>query len=133
MAHHINLNKDVLTIRITGQGNAQEIHQELLGYFSRQADPLTVLLDLTLATLFDRPLKAMFYRILQHGKIGRLGICSSNPAIAEDVNELLMALDRLRTVTTAANQIDLLVIFGLAEPSDQPRKLTGMLSYIKKA
>jgi hypothetical protein len=133
MAHHINLNKDVLTIRITGQGNAQEIHQELLRYFSNQADPLTVLLDLTLATVFDRALKAMFYRILQHGKIGRLGICSSNPAIAEDVNELLMALDRLRTVTTAANSIDLMVIFGLAEPSDQPRKLTGMLSYIRKA
>ncbi len=133
MAHHINLNKDVLTIRITGQGNAQEIHQELLNYLAKQTNPLTVILDLTLATVFDRPMKAMLYRILQHGKIGRLGICSSNPAIAEDVNELLMALDRIRTVTTAANQIDLLEIFGLAEPSNQPRKLAGMLSYLKKA
>lgn len=132
MSHKINLVDDVLTIRINGRGSTQEILQELGPYFNNRTTPLTVVLDLTLASTFDQSIKAMFFRVLQHRSVGKVGIANGNSALARDVTDLQTALSRVRPVQVANTEVDVLAHFGLVDPPTQPTKLSGMLKFLKK-
>jgi hypothetical protein len=132
MTHNINLVDNILTIRINGRGNVQEILQELGPYFNNRTTPLTVVLDLTLANWFDQNTKAMFFRVLQHRNVANVGIASGNPALAADVKDLQTALGRVRPVKVANTEVDVLAHFGLADAPTQPRQLSGMLKFLKK-
>jgi hypothetical protein len=132
MTHKITLVDDVLTIRISGRANIQGLLQELGPQFSSRAEPINVILDLTLASAFDQGVKAMFFRVLQHRLVSNVGIASGNEALANDVNDLQTALGRMKTVKVANTELDVLAKLGLAEPPTQPRQLSGMLSFLNK-
>ncbi|MBE2194281.1 MAG: hypothetical protein IAE83_08895 [Anaerolinea sp.] len=132
MTHQVSFVEGVLTVRLNGRCSAQEVGQAIQSVLLQQKSPITAIVDLTFASGFDQTLKATFFRMMQHPMINRLGICSSSPTIASDVNDLVVALSRARTVTTAATESEILVAFGLADPPTQPRKLTGMLAHLKR-
>lgn len=132
MTHKFNLVNNVLTIHINGRGNAQEILHDLGICLDKETKPLTVILDLTLASTFDHNQKAMFYRALQHRNVKQVGIVNSNPGFTSNVQELIAAIQCLYAVQTATAEMDVLAKFGLAEAPVRPRKMAGLLSYLKK-
>lgn len=131
MSHVMNLVDDVLTIRITGRAASQEVLQDLGKHLNGRHAPVTVILDLTMASQIDQNLKAALFRAFQHRAVDQIGIASGNPDMAVSVTDLETALQRVRKVQVGKTEMDVLAKFGLAEPPTQPRKLTGMLSFLK--
>jgi hypothetical protein len=62
MNHQFSQFDNVLTIRLRGRGDAQELQQALAAHLGKQRAPLTVILDLTLSEGLDQNMKALFYR-----------------------------------------------------------------------
>jgi len=131
MSHVMNLVDDVLTIRINGRAASSEMLQDLGKYLNERRAPLTIILDLTMASQIDQNLKAALFRAFQHRAVGQIGIASGNPDMTTNVTDLQTALQRVRKVQLGKTEIEVLAKFGLADPPTQPRKLTGMLSYLK--
>jgi hypothetical protein len=132
MTHQLSSYSNVLTVRLDGRVNAQEVYQDILNTLAKQPVPITVILDMTLATQFDQQLKSLFYRVFQHHRVARVGVCGINGQVQHDVDDLLVVLRRVRTVTVSETEADLRVEMGLAAPLPQQRKLSGMLAYLKK-
>jgi len=133
MTHQLSSFSNVLTVRLHGRVNPQEIYQDILHHLDQQSAPVTVILDMTLATQFDQQLKSLFYRVFQHHRVARVGVCGINSQIEADVTDLLNVLRRVRNVTISETESDLRVDMGLSAPLPQQRKMSGMLAYLKKA
>lgn len=132
MSHNVNCINGVFTVRIDGRSNAQEVYQDMRSALDKQTTSVSVIIDLTHTTSFDQNLKAMFYRVLQHGHVNRaVGICGINPVIASEINELLIALQRVRKVCVGPTDVDVRTTMGLSTPIPEQRKLSGMLTYLK--
>jgi hypothetical protein len=132
MSHQVSAYEGVLTVRLDGRVNAQEVIQEIRANLDSQSAPVTVIVDLTLAASFDQQLKSMFYRIFQHHNVSCIGFCGVNPEVEKDVNDLLPVLRRVRTVAISQTEADLRVELGLTAPQPGQKKLSGMLGYLKK-
>jgi hypothetical protein len=132
MNHQFSQFDNVLTIRLRGRGDVQELQQALAAHLGKQRAPLTVILDLTLSEGLDQNMKALFYRVFQHPLTQRGGVCGLNPAVVTDVRDLTNALARVKALTVAPTENELLVTFGLTNPPTEPIKLTGMLSRLKQ-
>jgi hypothetical protein len=133
MSHQTNYYDGVLTVRLDGRANAQEVYQDIRANLDIQSAPIIAILDLTLATSFDQQLKSTFYRALQHHHVAQIGICGVNAEVSKDVNDLLPVLRRVRRVTITETEADLRAAFGLAAPLPEHKKLSGMLAYLKKS
>ena len=133
MTHQLSSYSNVLTVRLNGRVNPQEVYQDVRTNLDAQATPVTVILDMTLATHFDQQLKSLFYRLFQHHKVARVGVCGINGQMKHDVDDLLVVLRRVRNVVVSETESDLRVDLGLVAPLPQHRKMTGMLAYLKKA
>ena len=132
MTHQLSSYNNVLTVRLDGRINAQEVYQDVLANLGMQTAPITVILDMTLATQFDQQLKSLFYRVFQHHQVARVGVCGINGQVQHDVDDLLTVLRRVRNVMVSETEADLRVDMGLAAPLPQQRKMSGMLAYLKK-
>jgi Ni,Fe-hydrogenase III small subunit len=130
MSHFVRTYDGVITIRLDGRTNAQQVYSDILNTLNSQAIPGIVILDMTLATSLDQNVKAVLYRALQHRMVARIGICGVNDVIAKDVHALIDALQRVRKITVAGTEPDLRDAFGLTMA--QPKKLSGMLAYLKQ-
>ncbi len=133
MSHQIGYYDGVLTVRLDGRANAQEVYQDIRAALDTQSEPLIAILDLTLAGNFDQQIKSTFYRALQHHHVAQIGICGVNAEVSKDVNDLLPVLRRVRRVTVSETEADLRAELGLAAPLPQHKKLSGMLTYLKKS
>ena len=132
MSHQVSVYDGVLTVRLDGRVNAQEVIQDIRTNLDSQTAPVIVIVDLTLAGSFDQQLKSMFYRIFQHHFVSVVGLCAVNSEVEKDVNDLLQVLRRVRKVIVSPTEADLRVELGLAAPQPPQKKLTGMLGYLKK-
>jgi Ni,Fe-hydrogenase III small subunit len=130
MSHFVRTYDGVVTIRLDGRTNAQQVYLDILNTLNAQNIPAIVFLDMTLATSVDQNLKAVLYRAMQHRMVARIGICGINEIVERDVKDIISALERVRKVTVAGTEPDLRDAFGLT--AAQPKKLTGMLAYLKK-
>jgi hypothetical protein len=133
MSHQISCYDGVLTVRLDGRANAQEVYQDVRSNLDNQSTPVIAILDLTLATNFDQPLKSMFYRACQHHQVAHVGICGVNPEVSKDVNDLLPVLRRVCRVVVSETEADLRADLGLAAPLPHQPKLSGMLAYLKSS
>ncbi len=131
MAHQLSLYEGALRVRINGVGEAQSLYQDLQGFLDKLSEPVTVILDLTMASSFSRALQAMLYRVLQHRAVENVGICFSDEDLTADIRSMATALAAVRRVKVAHTEHELLAAYGLADPPTQPRKLSGMLSRLK--
>lgn len=131
MAHQLSLYEGALRVRINGVGEAQPLYHDLQNFLDGLAEPVTVILDLTMATSFGRTLQAMLYRVLQHRAVENIGICFTDKDLTSDVRSMATALAAVRQVKVAHTEHELLAAYGLADPPTQPRKLSGMLSRLK--
>lgn len=132
MSHHISLLDDLLTLRLSERGDAQAIQAELRTILGRQQEPITIIVDLTNADVFDQALKASFFRVLQHSMIERVGICGLHARIGKDVRDMVEALQRVRAVDVKRTEHELLAEYGLSDPPTHPHRLAGLLSYLKR-
>ena len=129
MSHQVSFYDEVLTIRLNGRTNTQELLQDVRNILEPQTGHITAILDTTLATTIDQNLKSLLHRIFQHHAITTVGICGVNSDIHQEMNDLLVVLRRVRKVAVAPTETDLRSELGLAA---QTRKLTGMLNYLNK-
>jgi hypothetical protein len=132
MSHQVSVYDGVLTVRLDGRVSAQEVIQDIRSNLDSQSKPVTVILDLTLAASFDQQLKSMLYRAFQHHNVACVGFCGLNPEVEKDVNDLLVVLRRVRTVSVGQTEADVRVELGLTAAQPQQKKLNGMLAYLKK-
>ena len=132
MSHYVSSIGGVLTIRLDGRTNTQDLYQDIRANLDSQSNPVTIILDLTLARNFDQHLKSTLYRVFQHHHVGVVGICAVNAEVSKDVNDLLPVIRRIRRVTVCETEADLRAELGLSAPLQQQKKLTGMLTYLKK-
>ncbi len=132
MPYQVSLCDDVLTIGLDGRCHPQELYFELRSALDKQAVPAVVIIDLTLAIGFDQQIKSMFHRILQHHNVSVVGICGVNAVLQKDVEEIVPVLRRVRRVVLAETNADLRTVLGLAPAAEPPKKLSGMLAYLKK-
>ena len=132
MPYQVSCYDTVLTVRIDGRCNPQELYLELRSALDNQSAPVIAILDLTLAASFDQQLKSMFYRALQHHYVAAVGICGVNAMLAKDVDDVIPVLRRIRRVVVAETDSDVRAELGLTAPIEPSRKLTGMLAYLKK-
>ncbi len=132
MPYQVSLYDHVLTVRLDGRCHPQDLDLELRSVLEKQAAPVIVIIDLTLAIGLDQPLKSMFSRVLQHHYVSVVGICGVNAILRKDVEDMLPVLRRVRRVVLAETEADLRSELGLALSADQPKKLSGMLAYLKK-
>jgi hypothetical protein len=133
MSHQISCYDGVLTVRLDGRANAQDVYQDLRSNLDNQDTPVIAILDLTLATSFDQQLKGMFYRAWQHHQVAHVGICGINAEVSKDVDDLLPVVRRVRRVVVSQTEADLRADLGLAAPLPQQPKLSGMLTYLKNS
>jgi hypothetical protein len=132
MSHYVSSIGGVLTIRLDGRTNTQDLYQDIRTSLDAQSSPITIIIDLTLARNFDQHLKSTLYRVLQHHHVGVVGICGVNAEVTKDVTDLLPVIRRIRRVTVCETEADLRSELGLSAPLQQQKKLTGMLTYLKK-
>lgn len=132
MTHQVTFSGGVLTVRLDGRSNTQDLYQELLNNLNQQSMPVTVFLDMTLMTRFDQQLKSLLFRALQHFRVARVGICGVSGEIQHDVDDLVAVLRRVRPVAISETEPDLRVEMGFADPIPQQHKLTGMLAHLRK-
>lgn len=132
MPHQVSCYERVITIRLEGKVTALELVRDIRATLDEQEKTsfLTVLVDVTLADAFDSSIKSMLYRTFQHPRIKRIGICGVNSQIHKDVTDFANIMTRVRPVMIAATEADLRAEFGLLA---RPKKLEGMLAYLKKA
>ncbi|PJF36676.1 MAG: hypothetical protein CUN49_04240 [Candidatus Thermofonsia Clade 1 bacterium] len=128
MAHQLSLYEGALRVRISGVGEAQPLYHDLHNFLNNLPEPVTVIIDLTMASSFGRTLQAMLYRVLQHRAVENIGICFTDQDLAADVRSMATALASVRRVKVAHTEHELLAAYGLADPPTQPRRLSGMLS-----
>ncbi|HRE46655.1 MAG TPA: hypothetical protein PLD47_02935 [Aggregatilineales bacterium] len=133
MTQQVTLIGGVLTVRLNGHVSALEVGQAVQTHLLQQKTPVTLIVDMTFATALHQNLKMLFFRLFQHPLVGQVGVVSSSPVLAVELNDLANALARIRKVTVAATESELLVTFGLAEPPTQPKKLSSMLAHLKRA
>ncbi len=131
MAHQLSLYEGALRVRINGAAEAQSLYHDLQGFLENQPEPVTVILDLTMASSLGRAVQAMLYRVLQHRAVENVGICFTDQELTADVRSMATALASVRRVKVAHTEHELLAAYGLADPPTQPRKLSGMLSRLK--
>ncbi len=132
MPYQVSLYDDVLTVRFDGRCNAQDVYHDLRSALDKRAVPAIVVIDLTLATSFDQQLKSTLHRAMQHHNVRVVGICGLNATLRKDVDDLVPVLRRIRRVAIAETESDLHSQLGLAASIEQPKKLSGMLGYLKK-
>jgi hypothetical protein len=134
VAHQISLVGGVFTIRLDGRSNAQQVYQDIRKELDTQNERVNVILDLTHSSVLAQDFKAMFYRVFQNAMIVCVGICGIKPETQQDMNELASALHRMgKRILINETEIDLRVDMGLDEAVPGSRKLSGMLTYLKKA
>jgi hypothetical protein len=133
MSHQISCYDGVLTVRLDGRASAQEVYQDIRTNLDNQTTPVITILDLTLATSFDQQLKSTFYRACQHHQVANVGICGVNLEVSKDVADLLPVLRRVCRVIVSPTEADLRADLGLATALPQQKKLSGMLTYLKKS
>lgn len=131
MAHQLSLYEGALRVRINGAAEAQSLYHDLQGFLENQPEPVTVILDLTMASSLGRAIQAMLYRVLQHRAVENVGICFTDQELTADVRSMATALASVRRVKVAHTEHELLAAYGLADPPTQPRKLSGILSRLK--
>lgn len=131
MAHHVSVYNGVMIVRLDGRVNAPEVVQDIRTNLDHQSSPVIVIVDFTLASSFDQHLKSMFYRILQHHYVSVVGMCGINSELANDLNDFLPVLRRVRKVVVNITEADLRADLGLTVGQPQ-KKLGGMLTYLKK-
>ncbi len=131
MAHQLSLYEGALRVRINGAAEAQSLYHDLQSFLENQPEPVTVILDLTMASSLGRAVQAMLYRVLQHRAVENVGICFTDQELTADVRSMATALASVRRVKVAHTEHELLAAYGLADPPTQPRKLSGMLSRLK--
>ncbi len=132
MPHQVAYYDNVLTVRLDGRCNAQEVHQDMRSNLDTQSAPVTAILDMTLATSFDQQLKSTFYRAFQHHYVAAVGICGVSDPVSQDINDLVSVLRRVRKVAVCETEADVRAELGLATGDVQQKKLSGMLAYLKK-
>jgi hypothetical protein len=130
MSHQLSFYDQVLIIRLNEHTSTQELVQDVRDVLEHQVGNVIAILDTTLATSIDQNLRSLLYRIFQHHAIKKIGVCGINPEIQQEMNDLVVVLQRVRHVTVAPTESDLRSQLGLAP---QARKLNGMLAYLKKA
>jgi hypothetical protein len=133
MKHQVTYYNGVLTVRLNGRANVMDVAHDIRNILEKQVGSTVAILDLTFANSFDQQFKSMFYRIFQHRLITCVGVCGINPQVSKDVNDLLTVLRRSRRVVLGETEADLRSELGLVSPLIQQKKLSGMLSYLKKA
>jgi hypothetical protein len=133
MKHQVTYYNGVLTVRLNGRANVMDVAHDIRSTIEKQVGSIVAILDLTFANSFDQQFKSMFYRIFQHRLITCVGVCGINAQVGKDVNDLLTVLRRSRRVVLGETESDLRSDLGLVSPLVQQKKLSGMLSYLKKA
>ncbi len=133
MSHQLSLYEGALRVRINGVGEAQPLYHDLQSFLEKQPEPVTVILDLTMASSFGRTLQAMLYRVLQHRAVENVGICFTDIDLTPDIRSMATALAAVRRVKVAHTEHELLAAYGLADPPTQPHKLNGMLARLKNS
>ncbi len=133
MPYHVSLYDDVLTVRFDGRCNSQDAYLDLRSQLDKQSAPVIVVIDLTLATSFDQQLKSTLHRAMQHHNVKVVGICGFSAMLQKDVDDVIPVLRRIRRVVVAETEADLRSQLGLVAPIAQPKKLAGMLGYLKKS
>jgi len=132
MPHLINVQRNVVTVRLTGQTDLHKFQADLLSVLEKQLHPATLILDLVLADSFGQQIKALCFRLLQHRNVKEVGICATDADIAASAREMGQALSRVRPVKMARTEHDLLYAFGLAEEPTDARRPVGMLRFLKE-
>lgn len=133
MKHQVSYYNGVLTVRLNGRANVMDVAHDVRNIVEKQVGSIVAILDLTFANSFDQQFKSMFYRIFQHRLVTCVGVCGINAQVSKDVNDLLTVLRRTRRVVQGETEADLRSELGMVSPLMQEKKLSGMLSYLKKA
>lgn len=133
MVHAITQYDGALTVRLDGRINAAELTQGMKAQLETQTNgPVVVVIDLSLAGSLGQPVKAALYRLFQHSRVLKIGLCGMSQEMVAELSDLLPLLERVRPVAVAATETEVRQKLGLGKPNTE-RKLTGMLSYLKKA
>ncbi len=133
MVHAITQYDGALTVRLDGRVNAAELTQDMKAQLeTHTSGPVVVVIDLSLARSLGQPVKAALYRLLQHSRVLKIGFCGMTQEMMAELNDLLPLLQRVRPVVVAVTEAEVRQQLGLSQPNTE-RKLTGMLSYLKKA
>ena len=133
MVHAITQYDGALTVRLDGRVNAADLTQDIKAQLETQSSgPFVVIIDLSLARSLGQPVKAALYRLLQHSRVLKIGFCGLTSEMAAELSDLLPLLERVRPVAVAVTEAEVRQKLGLGQTTPE-RKLTGMLSYLKKA
>ncbi len=133
MAHSISQYDGVVTVRLDGRTNAQELNHDLKTYLdTRSGGTVIVIIDLAFALSLGQQVKATLYRALQHHNVLKIGFCSANASVSSELKDMIPLLNRYRPVFVEQTDADLRQKLGLTRPQVE-RKLGGMLAYLKKA
>ncbi len=131
MPHTIAQHEGVLTVRLDGKVNANELMQDLKAQLDTLKGSIVVIVDFALASEISQPVKATLYRMLQFGRVQKIGFCGVSQQRQADLNDLFTLLARVRPVAVAVTEPEVHQKLGLSQPVAE-RKLSGMLSYLRK-
>ena len=131
MVHAITHSDGTLTVRLHGRENAVELTQDIKTQLETKASgPVIILIDLSLAMDLGQPIIAALYRLLQHSRVLKIGFCGVSQEMRAELSTLLPLLERVRPVAVGVTEAEVRQKLGLSQPE---HKLSGMLSYLKKA
>jgi hypothetical protein len=131
MTNQINLQDNVLLVRLNGRIVPAELAQSIQSAIEASPIALIVILDFTLAIDPNQSIKAVLYRILQAPKVLKIGLCGMGEAMQADWNDLITLLGRVRPVSVGITDQEVRHKLGLIAISTEP-KLRGMLAYLRK-
>ena|SRR5579859_4340367 len=132
MPHTIAQHEGVLTVRLDGKINANELMQDLKAQLEALKGSMVVLVDFALASEISQPVKAALYRLLQYGRVLKIGFCGVSQQRQAELSDLFSLLARVRPIAVAMTEPEVRQKLGLAQPVGD-RKLSGMLNYLRKA
>jgi len=131
MASAGTLLEGVVTVRLNEWTSAAELTQDMKTQLDRIASgPVIVIVDLSVARSLGQSVKAALYRLLEHNRVLKIGVCSPSQDTLAELSDLLPLLARVRPVAVAGTEAEVRQKLGLSQPQTEP-KLGGMLGYLK--
>lgn len=132
MPHAISQYDGVMTIRLQGKLNPQELYQDVKKYLDSESGGLVIaFVDFTLVTgTVGQQIKQVLFRALQHHNVSKIGFFGAALDIQRELADLIPLLGRARPVFTDLTDADLRTKMGLTRQQSE-RSPGGMLKYLQ--
>jgi hypothetical protein len=133
MSQTISQYDGVMSIRLHGRLNANELYQEMRKSLDGSSTgPVIVFVDFSLVSgTLGLAVKQVLFRGLQHHNVTKVGFFGAAVEIQKELADVIPVLSRVRPVFADLTETDLRAKMGLIEKEPE-RKLSGMLKYLQQ-